>query len=121
MISINRSIYYEKGAKDKLGNILGSSTYIDTWFTDYHHDDNDSPSKKKSVKVKKIISLNSSKKVSPTNSWLFIIIIKLISKASGKSRSEWSTIEYRIFIHLYSRLSSRSTYEKEKSCLCFGN
>lgn len=42
MISINMSIHYEKEAKDKLGNVLGFSAYIDIWFIEYHYDGNDS-------------------------------------------------------------------------------
>lgn len=61
MISINMSIHYEKEAKDKLGNVLGFSAYIDIWFIEYHYDGNDSLLKY--LWWKKIISLNSSEKV----------------------------------------------------------
>lgn len=46
MISINISIYNEKEAKDKLGNVQRFSVYIHIWFMGHHYDGNDSPFKK---------------------------------------------------------------------------
>lgn len=92
MISINRSIYYEKGAKDKLGNILRLSVYVDTWFTEYHRDGNDSPLKKY-VKVKKDYFIKLFKK-SISHKFLMVYPHNQANFQSkgGKSRSEWSAI-----------------------------